>query len=64
MKAPVGQKEKDMLHRIINSIRHINHSSGFNGYLMRVQRPAGGPTVEEARKDYRKLLRTENPSMW
>ena len=53
-----------MLHRVIETIRQIHKPSGFEGYLMSVQRSAGAPSVEDARRDYRRMLRTETPLMW
>lgn len=53
-----------MLNRFIESIRHLNHVSGFEGYLMNVHRKgfAGEPTVEEARRDYQSAVRRD--AMW
>ena len=43
-----------MLHRLIDSLRHVAHPSGFETYLWKLQRDgrSGYPSVEEARKDY------------
>ena len=53
-----------MLHTLINTFRHMNHTSGFERYLMKIQRSAGAPSVEDARKDYRNIVRSETPFTW
>ena len=43
-----------MIHRLIDSLCHVNHTSGFDTYLRRLQRDnrAGHPSVEDAKRDY------------
>ena len=51
-----------MIRRMLNSIRHLHPVSSFDSYFSSVQLHGGavGPTIEEARKDYRKTISTEN----
>lgn len=52
-----------MFHRFINSIRSLgHHSTGFEVYMSGLNRDSmsGGPTADEAKKDYRRVLRSEN----
>ena len=43
-----------MLHRLIDAVLHTNQSSDLDRYVAGLQRRvAGGPTLEEAKKDYR-----------
>lgn len=51
-----------MLHKFINTIRHLNDPSGFGLYLNNIQRrgQSGVPTLDEARKDYSAFLRNES----
>ena len=48
-----------MLHKFIDSIRHIKPSSSFDNYLMNIQRSgqSGNATANEAKKDYRSAMR-------
>lgn len=48
-----------MLHRFIDTIRNIGSRSGFELYLANLVRDnhQGGPTVDEARREYRALMR-------
>lgn len=48
-----------MLHRIIEAMRESTATSGFEGYLrsLSARRVSGGPTVNEARRDYRAALK-------
>lgn len=53
-----------MLHKFIDSIRHINrHTSGFDAYLANIQRSglSDVPTLSEAKKDYRNAISHTNP---
>ena len=50
-----------MLHRLIDTIRHINlapANSGFGAYLASVQDASRSdvPSIDEARKDYRNCI--------
>ena len=57
--ATVPKKGGKMLHRLIEAMRESTATSGFEGYLrsLGARRVSGGPTVNEARKDYRAALR-------
>ncbi len=46
-----------MLNSLFRIIRRANHPTGFQAYLNGIQRGAhgSGPTVEEARRDYREM---------
>ncbi len=48
-----------MFHRLIEAMRESTATSGFEGYLrsLSARRVSGGPTVSEARRDYRDALR-------
>lgn len=50
-----------MLHKFVDSLRHLHYASGFELYLSNLQRSgqAGIPTVDEARKDYQYFTRLE-----
>ena len=50
-----------MLHKFIDTFRHLNDPSGFGLYLNNIQRGgrSGGPTVDEAKKDYKAVARNE-----
>ena len=52
-----------MLHRLIERVRRAARVSGFEAYLMDLQRKGhtGMPTVHEAQLDYRALIQRENP---
>ena len=47
-----------MIHRIIDTIRQMNHRSGFEAYLENVQRGRadGAPTITEAKRDYEAIV--------
>ncbi len=49
----------EMFHRLIEAMRESTATSGFEGYLrsLSAHRVSGGPTVNEARRDYRAALR-------
>jgi hypothetical protein len=52
-----------MFHKFINSIRSLgHHSTGFELYLsgLNRHRMGGGPTADEAKKDYRRAVHSEN----
>ena len=52
-----------MIDRLVGSIRGIrSHRTGFDSYLANVQkgRDGTGPTLDEARKDFRNTLRSES----
>ena len=51
-----------MLHKFINSIRHLNDPSSFELYLNNVQRGGrlGAPSADEARRDYSIFLKRES----
>ena len=59
------RKEDIMLYRVLSTIKHLNYrshySSGLDSYLANIQRPnvGGGPSVDEARKDFVNTLRNE-----
>lgn len=48
-----------MLHRLIEAMRESTAASGFEGYLrsLSARRVSGGPTVNEARRDYRDAMK-------
>ena len=49
-----------MLHRLVDTIRHAGHLTGFEVYLGNLQRGrAFVPSVEEARRDFRDMLHSE-----
>lgn len=50
-----------MLHRFIDTIRSMYATSTFDTYLNSLQRSgrAGMPKVDEARKDFRALVKSE-----
>jgi hypothetical protein len=49
-----------MLHKFLNSIRHVGESSNFGSYYDKLARDglAGIPTADEAKKDYREFMRS------
>ena len=51
-----------MLHNIIEGLRRFHVASDLEAYYESLQKPGlvGGPTVDEARKDHRALLRSHN----
>ena len=51
-----------MFHNIVEGLRRIHVASNLEAYYESLQEPGlvGGPTVDEARKDHRALLRTQN----
>lgn len=51
-----------MFHKLIESIRHINHPTGFESYLNGLQgnKLHSNVTIDEAKRDYREALRTES----
>ena len=59
------KKEKNMLHRFIDTIRHMAPQSGFEAYLLNLQKNGviGAPTPSEARKDYMSAIRRETNSI-
>ena len=50
-----------MLHRFIDTIRSMHATSTFETYLNNLQRSGrtGTPRVDEARKDFRSLLKSD-----
>ena len=50
-----------MLNRVINTLKEFNHNHGFERYLENIQRSGlpGTPTVQEARRDYEAVVKTE-----
>ncbi|MCH7786842.1 MAG: hypothetical protein IIB15_03150 [Chloroflexi bacterium] len=50
-----------MLHKFINTLRHLNDPSGFELYLNNIQRGgrSGVPSLEEAKRDYKAVARSE-----
>ncbi len=50
-----------MLHRFIETIRHLNHRTGFEAYLESIQRNGapGAPSVNEAWRDYQSVVRKD-----
>ncbi len=50
-----------MLHRFIHTIRSIHTTSTFDTYLNNLQRNGrtGVPRVDEARKDFQSLVKSE-----
>jgi hypothetical protein len=50
-----------MLHKFVDTIRHLHYANGFELYLSSLQRSgqSGVPTMEEARKDYQYFTRIE-----
>ena len=50
-----------MFHNIVEGLRRIHVSSNLEAYYESLQEPGvvGGPTVDEARKDHRALLRSQ-----
>ena len=48
-----------MLQRLFHAVRHANRPSGFEAYLINVQRDglSGAPTAAEARREYQKMVR-------
>ena len=54
-----------MLYRVLSTLKHLNHrshyGSGFDSYLANIQRYSmgGGPSVEEARKDFINTVHNE-----
>lgn len=51
-----------MFHNIVEGIRWIHMASDLESYYESIQAPGlvGGPTVDEARKDHRALLQSQN----
>lgn len=51
-----------MIRKVFSSIRHIHPISGFDSYFSSVQLHGGasGPTVDEAKKDFRNRIISEN----
>ncbi len=51
-----------MIRKVFSSIRHIHPISGFDSYLSSVQLHGGtvAPTIDEAKKDFRSRIRSEN----
>ena len=47
-----------MIHKFIDSIRHLNSTGGFEAYLLNLQKSGrtGIPTITEARTDFQKIL--------
>ena len=52
-----------MIHRFIETIRHLRSPSPFESYLGSVQRTRsqGLPTAQEARQDYRRIVNHDSP---
>ncbi len=52
-----------MIHRFIETVRHLRAPSPFESYLGSVQRSRrqGLPTAQEARQDYRKVIGHDSP---
>ncbi len=49
-------KEMKMLNKVVRSIKHLSRgSTAFDSYFMSVQKP-GGPTVDEAKRDFRAAI--------
>lgn len=54
-----------MLYRVLTTLRYLNQrnhpTSGFDSYLANIQRfnMNGGPSVEEARKDFNNTVHNE-----
>ena len=50
-----------MLHRFIDTIRNMHATSTFDTYLNNLQRSGreGMPKVDEARKDFRALVKSD-----
>lgn len=48
-----------MVHRFIDAIRNIQPASPFEVYFSRLQREgqAGGPRLEEAKRDFQRIVR-------
>ena len=48
-----------MFHRIIEALRESTTPSGFESYMrtLNVRRANGGPTADEARRDFRSIMR-------
>ena len=53
-----------MIHRVIDTIRHINSHSGFEAYLENIQRndKPGNASVNEAKRDYSAVIRRDTNS--
>ena len=51
-----------MFHNIIEGLRRIHVASNLEAYYESLQEPGvvGGPSVDEARKDHRALLRSQS----
>ncbi len=51
-----------MLNKFIYSLRHLSDTSGFEVYLNNIQRGgrSGGPTLDEAKRDYSTFLKHES----
>lgn len=51
-----------MIRKVLNSIRHIQPVSGFDSYFSNVQMHGGivGPSVDEAKRDFRNRIIAEN----
>ena len=51
-----------MFHNIVEGLRRIHVPSNLEAYYESIQEPGvvGGPTVDEARKDHRALLQSQN----
>ncbi len=54
-----------MLHRFIETIRHLNQRSGFEAYLESIQRSGmpGAPSVSEARRDFQSVVRKDTTAL-
>ena len=51
-----------MIRKVFSSLRRVHPISGFESYFAGVQLHGGtvGPTVDEAKKDFRNRIRSEN----
>ena len=52
-----------MINRVIEAVRRAGHGSGFDAYFSTIYSKglSGAPTHDEARRDYREVLRHNRP---
>ncbi|MCH8060890.1 MAG: hypothetical protein IH861_00120 [Chloroflexi bacterium] len=55
-----------MIRKVFSTIRHIHPISGFDSYFANVQLHGGtvAPTLDEAKRDFRNRLRSENTRLF
>ena len=53
------RREVEMFNRFIKAMRETTAPSGFENYLrsLGARRTVGGPTIDEARRDYRSAMK-------